>query len=279
MSAVMKLLAQIFGLSFAVAVLVLVVVPWLMAGSGPAGDSPSAKVEAPAASASVATKIDPATGAPAATDIPAKPVLQQPSPPRQTLPYERAEDRRLGQSDTQAETPPAPARKPKTKRFFRIVVVDGGTLKAGKRTIQLADIEARGAKAECTDSHGNDWPCGARARTALQQFIRWRAVTCTLPAGGVSPRFSAHCRIGGTDLSQWMLSQGWARVGLGADKSLRDAQKKAKEKKRGIWGDPAAQAQMPDIPDPGPVQMDEIGGEGAYDQGQDSGPQTGQLDQ
>lgn len=54
-----------------------------------------------------------------------------------------------------------------TKRYLRVTVRDGGTLKAGKLVIRLQGIEARAAKAKCQDADGKSWPCGTMARAAL----------------------------------------------------------------------------------------------------------------
>ncbi|MGB6949377.1 MAG: thermonuclease family protein, partial [Methyloceanibacter sp.] len=56
-----------------------------------------------------------------------------------------------------------------------------------------------------------NWPCGAKARAALTRYIRYRAVTCTLPPGGESADFAARCSLRGRDLSVWLVRRGWAR--------------------------------------------------------------------
>ena len=47
------------------------------------------------------------------------------------------------------------------------------------------------------------------------------------PADGV-----AHCSVGGRDIGEWLVSQGWARA-EGPD--YADAEKTAREEKRGVW--------------------------------------------
>jgi endonuclease YncB( thermonuclease family) len=122
-----------------------------------------------------------------------------------------------------------------TKRYYRVKVRDGGTLQSGQVVIRLAGIAARAADATCTDARGKSWPCGAAAKAALTRLIRARAVTCALPKGGEHNIYDASCSVGGTDLSTWLVRQGWAEAKSPNDAALAEAAKTAKSEKLGLW--------------------------------------------
>jgi endonuclease YncB( thermonuclease family) len=120
------------------------------------------------------------------------------------------------------------------KVYFRVTVRDGGTLQAGKVVIRLSGIAPREADATCKDTNGKSWPCGAAAKAALTRLIRSRAVTCTLPEGRKRDVFDASCTVGDTDLSTWLVRQGWATP-KGNDTALAKAAEEAKSEKLGLW--------------------------------------------
>ncbi len=97
-----------------------------------------------------------------------------------------------------------------TKRYYRVTVRDGGELQSGSVVIKLGGIAARDADATCKDEKGKSWRCGAAAKAALTRLIRARAITCELPKGGEHNIFIARCAVAGTDLSTWLVRQGWA---------------------------------------------------------------------
>ncbi|MEM9591077.1 MAG: thermonuclease family protein [Pseudomonadota bacterium] len=121
------------------------------------------------------------------------------------------------------------------KRFYRVVVQDGGNLKAGGTTIALAEIEVEGLTGQCEDSRGQAWPCGRAARSALMRLIRGRAVMCHVPASNAPEALTARCSVGGKDLSFWMVAQGWAKPTQSAQAAFREAQDAARERRLGIW--------------------------------------------
>ena len=129
----------------------------------------------------------------------------------------------------------AVAPKQTTKRYYRVTVRDGGTLQAGKVVIRLSGIAARKADATCKDGNGKSWPCGAAAKTALTRLIRARAVSCALPKGGEHNIFEASCEVAGTDLSIWLVRQGWATPKGPNDTALAEAAAAAKSEKLGLW--------------------------------------------
>jgi endonuclease YncB( thermonuclease family) len=220
----MQFFLRIIALSLGVAVVVLFLLPALFGPEKPKGGN-AGRARQPQTLQGGA----PASLGPAGIALP----VGGSDPEKLALSYERATDQRFASIETghAVAVPPPP-----TKRYFHVVVKDAGTLQAGNHTIRLGDIEARGVDAKCTDAKGHDWPCGTRARFALMHFIRDRAVVCTLPPDGEGKSFSARCRVGNTDLSLWMVQQGWARYAPQAGPALVAAESQARANKVGIWG-------------------------------------------
>jgi endonuclease YncB( thermonuclease family) len=130
------------------------------------------------------------------------------------------------------------ASPPPTKLYYKVRVLDAGTIQSGAIVITLADITARDAKATCKDAKGRAWRCGEAGRVALMRLIRTRAVSCVLPQGGEQNAFAARCSVAGTDLSTWVVRQGWANAKAPAPKAIADAEDAAKKDKAGIWRGP-----------------------------------------
>jgi endonuclease YncB( thermonuclease family) len=141
----------------------------------------------------------------------------------------------LKEKDAQKNATAAVAPKATTKLYHRITVRDGGTLQAGKVVIRLAAIAARDADATCKDEKGKSWRCGAAAKAALTRLIRARAVTCELPKGGEHNIFIARCSVAGTDLSAWLVRQGWAKPKDPKEPALAKAAEEAEAERIGLW--------------------------------------------
>jgi endonuclease YncB( thermonuclease family) len=126
-------------------------------------------------------------------------------------------------------------KQPKPKLFYRVIVRDGDTIEAGGTVITLSGIKAHDTDEKCKDGTGHTWPCGTRARTALTRLIHGRAVSCVTSSSRKQKSFTARCTVGRTDLSVWMVTQGWAEPAAPKDSKLADAAEAAQKKKLGIW--------------------------------------------
>lgn len=124
------------------------------------------------------------------------------------------------------------------KIYYRVIVSDSGTLEAGDVVIRLNGIVASKADAQCHDKQGKNWPCGAAAKTALRRLVRARAVVCDLPEPGEQKSFTARCAVSGTDLSTWVVRQGWAKPNDPPEPALADAAEAAKSERIGLWQEP-----------------------------------------
>jgi endonuclease YncB( thermonuclease family) len=130
--------------------------------------------------------------------------------------------------------PPAEIAPPKarTERLYSAVVVDAGRIRAREQDIHLAGIAAPDFEARCGEGTAA-WPCGRVARAALRRFIRGRPIECVVPPGAEDIPDPAQCSVGGTDLSHWLVAQGWARNDGDGYAALEDS---ARTAKLGVWG-------------------------------------------
>jgi endonuclease YncB( thermonuclease family) len=151
----------------------------------------------------------------------------------------------------QAPKSPRPAR---VQRVYHPIVVSAGVIKAGGRDIELAGVDAPDFDATCGEGAAA-WPCGRMARAALRQFIRGRAIECAVPPGAEEIPSVGSCSVGGENLSEWLVSKGWARpVGV----TYAPLEAPARQARLGLWSDgrpggqpdtPAADAMAGESPD------------------------------
>jgi len=141
--------------------------------------------------------------------------------------------------------PPPPPRPPKPVVYARPQAIEAGVLGVGERTIRLAGVDPTPAGRRCSGTAG-DWPCGAFARTALQRFIRQRTLDCEPGAAQQGDTFVTACRIGGRDIGQWLVAQGWAAA---SGKDYAKDQEQARAARLGIWGDGPGALEQQTAPD------------------------------
>lgn len=133
---------------------------------------------------------------------------------------------------------PPPPPTPRYKRFYRVMVLTAGTIRAGRTRIHMAGIDAPRFDRFCDYPSGGSWPCGRHARAALRRFIRGRAVEChfeTTVGLDTADDLTTDCRLGKRNIAEWLVSRGWARAGNGSDPKLAEAEKQAKAAGLGMW--------------------------------------------
>jgi endonuclease YncB( thermonuclease family) len=241
----MKTLSLLFSLLLGAAVLFIFVQPWdalekMLGATETRKAAPAKPLTQPEQTATVETappKPPEAAPPPPAPSPPEAPKAAEPADPKtHMLAAEKAEAERNAALQQKAATPP----QRETKRYFKVRVRDAGTLEAGLLPtdtvlIRLEGIDAREADETCKKENGASWPCGAKARAALTLFIRYRAVTCTVPQGGEAKDFAARCSVMGQDLSTWLVRQGWAMPQKDAKPDLAKALDAAKSEHLGLW--------------------------------------------
>ncbi len=130
-----------------------------------------------------------------------------------------------------AEEPPR--REARLARLYNPIVASAGIIVAGDHDIHLAGIVATEPDQRCGEG-AMAWPCGRMARTALRNFIRGRAIECEIPAGAQKIPDPARCLVGGEDVAEWLVAQGWAKRN-GDD--YAEAEKAARDGKLGLFGE------------------------------------------
>ena len=236
----MKILSLLFSLLLGAGVLLFFLQPWdkIETMLGGIGRREAAPLESTAAVEAAPPKpAEAAAPPPVAPEVaPSAPPGTAPADPRaHMLANEKAEAERSAALQQRAAAP-APR---ETKRYFKVKVLDAGTLQAGPPAeavmIRLEGIDTYEADETCKTKSGKTWPCGAKARAALTLFIRSRAVTCTVPQGAASNDLAARCSVMDQDLSTWLIRRGWATPQGNGEAEFAKALDAAKTEKLGLW--------------------------------------------
>jgi endonuclease YncB( thermonuclease family) len=131
-----------------------------------------------------------------------------------------------------AERPYAEPRIPIVGRAW---IVDGDTIHIAGSRIRLEGIDAPEMDQSCADADGKAWRCGQAAARQLRDRIRGKSLTCRPRAIDRYGRVLATCGLpDGTDLSAWLVRQGWA-LASGFTSAYASDEADAKTQKRGIW--------------------------------------------
>jgi endonuclease YncB( thermonuclease family) len=116
-------------------------------------------------------------------------------------------------------------------------VQDGATLATPKGPIRLYGVKLPAPREICRTESGARWACGARAIGALRNLIDTRPIECEPPRNTNDAPIRI-CWVGGTNLSLWLLEQGWANLTtVEIEKEYRDALSSAKRKRVGLWAE------------------------------------------
>jgi endonuclease YncB( thermonuclease family) len=116
----------------------------------------------------------------------------------------------------------------------RASVIDGDTLEIHGRRIRLKAIDAPEARQSCRRD-GRPWPCGRQAALALDNLIGSRPVECRAREADRWKRAVAVCRVAGTDINGWMVTQGWALAYRRYGKDYVRQEQAARADRRGLW--------------------------------------------
>lgn len=122
----------------------------------------------------------------------------------------------------------------KVSTYTRVDVIASGLLKAGDKTLRIADVDAIGVNALCTDVRGVRWTCGKRARAAFDGMLRMKRVQC-MELGKQGEETLARCQADTTDIAEWLVQAGWASVSKSAGEHMQRMQREAKISGVGQW--------------------------------------------
>lgn len=114
-------------------------------------------------------------------------------------------------------------------------IQSGNLVTIGDSHVRLAGIAAPNLQQLCLEATGAHWACGARARDELVRHAGKQTWTCRALGRDRHHHTLAKCSVGGEDIQQWMVRNGWAlafdRQGQAYDRD----QKAAQAAKAGMW--------------------------------------------
>jgi Micrococcal nuclease (thermonuclease) homologs len=114
-------------------------------------------------------------------------------------------------------------------------VIDGDTLEIRGVRVRLHGIDAPESGQTCKDGSGRIYRCGQQAALNLADFIGRRPVSCSGRDSDRYRRTIAVCKVGATDINEWLVREGWAIAYRQFSLDYVAAEQEAKMHKRGIW--------------------------------------------
>ncbi|MCV0395889.1 MAG: thermonuclease family protein [Rhizobiaceae bacterium] len=148
------------------------------------------------------------------------------------LTLERIEPR-LPLSELALARPHRPG-EPKPTLLHKPVATAAGRIEVQGHLIELPGLEIVEPGEDCETADGETWPCGMLARTAFRNWLRARAVECTVSDPPSPEPVESVCRLGKTDLGAWLVRSGWAKA---ADATYEAEQDEARGAGAGIWNE------------------------------------------
>ena len=148
-------------------------------------------------------------------------------------------------------TPPPPPEPPRWRRFFLPRTTDAATfITKDNLTIRVYGVTPPPLDKTCERTDGETWPCGRTALFSLRMFLHGRAIECLLPSLDDIKQAVAPCRVGSTDLGEWLIRQGWATPDADTTEEYKTAARDAHCDRLGMWRDtdpgPSCPAKLPE---------------------------------
>jgi endonuclease YncB( thermonuclease family) len=113
-----------------------------------------------------------------------------------------------------------------------------GSLAAGDRRVRLDRIRLPPRDQLCGRADGGRWSCGRRAAARLSALVAGRPALCGRADGDTgSGMLAGDCRVGGRSVAETLVEEGWAEAADTGDAVLLRLQARAREARRGLWGD------------------------------------------
>jgi endonuclease YncB( thermonuclease family) len=116
-------------------------------------------------------------------------------------------------------------------------VRDGDKVQVGTSRIRLSGIDAPSLDQLCLSPKGERWTCGIAARDALIRYTEGKPWSCsTTGTPDRSGRSLGKCEVGGEDIQQWMVKNGWALAYTRQSRAYEPDEQGARAAKAGLWG-------------------------------------------
>jgi endonuclease YncB( thermonuclease family) len=135
-----------------------------------------------------------------------------------------------------APSPGATPLAPEGKIILRppYTIINGVTLRSGRQTVRLADLDTPPHDAICHDGQGGLWACGLRARVALNNLINSQVLECNAVRRD-GDAILGHCVRDAADLGRELVRIGWARPHLQNHTTYSSELQAAREARVGLW--------------------------------------------
>lgn len=119
-------------------------------------------------------------------------------------------------------------------KSFKIQVGNDNTLRTEQHAVELYGINILPRSQICTYRSGERWACGQRTYIALLNILGTATVDCR-PKQKNQPHIVV-CHLGGRDIAELMLREGWATLAIGVtDHNYIAAAATASGSKSGMW--------------------------------------------
>lgn len=182
------------------------------------------------------------------TESQAPPTPQAPTPEPASEPTETLADVRqvipgravhvpsAGQDVVRLPAPVVAPPPPRPVNLGIVVVEEANRLRTRRGMVRLVGTQGVASDAICQLDDGRTPACEVLARTAMRRFVGQRSVSCTLGLReDAGEDHTAPCTAGDSDLSLWVVAQGWAFADGTAGADLRAAETTARSEQRGLW--------------------------------------------
>lgn len=115
-------------------------------------------------------------------------------------------------------------------------VINGDTIKIGRRIVRLFGIDAPEANQTCADKSGNSYRCGQRAALELKRMLGNSEVVCSIMQQNSKGHAIGTCVVGVYDIGAAMIVSGWALAYREFSGNVYvPYENKAREKQIGLW--------------------------------------------
>lgn len=115
------------------------------------------------------------------------------------------------------------------------VIVDADTVYSGNTKIRLSGIDSPETDQLCLNGNGQSWTCGLDAISHLKAFSAGRPWKCQLTGLDRYERHLGSCSVGGEDVGQWLVRNGWALAFRRYSDRYIDDEDAARDKSNGLW--------------------------------------------